>query len=237
MEMKKEFIKYNFHAGGNSIKYLVLHDTGNKTDSDEANAKYFSTKRKSSAHYFVDGDSSTQLIKDYDRAWHIGDGKGMYGIKNNNSIGVEMCRVNNKITKEIEDNTLELVISLMKKYSIHPDFLVRHYDASGKNCPSAFADNDWERWKAFKEKVVIALGSKRDPYKMPVLQFQEVNILLPEIRILQEILIKTGYLKIPNPTGYFKLKTKEAVAKFQEDNGLRKDGVVGPKTWEVLLKK
>ncbi len=237
MKIKKELIKYNFQAGGNAIKYVVLHDTGNKTDSDEANAKYFSTERKSSAHYFVDGDSITQIINDYDRAWHVGDGKGMFGIKNNNSIGVEMCRVNNKITKEIEDNTLELVVSLMKKYNLHPDYLVRHYDASRKNCPSAFADNDWERWKSFKEKVVIALGLKRDPYKMPVLQFQEVDILLPEIKLLQEILIKAGYLKIPNPTGYFKLKTKEAVVKFQEDHGLHNDGVVGPKTWEFLFKK
>ena len=81
MNLKTNLTKFNFKAGGNAIKYLVIHDTGNKNDSDEGNAKYFSVDgRKASAHYFVDDDSCTQLVKDIDIAWHVGDGKGLYGI-------------------------------------------------------------------------------------------------------------------------------------------------------------
>ena len=35
MNLKTNLTKFNFKAGGNVIKYLVIHDTGNKNDSDE----------------------------------------------------------------------------------------------------------------------------------------------------------------------------------------------------------
>ena len=237
MNLKTNLTKYNFKAGGNAIKYLVIHDTGNKNDSDEGNAKYFSVDgRKASAHYFVDDDSCTQLVKDVDIAWHVGDGKGLYGIKNNNSIGIEMCRVNDTVTSQTEANAIELAVSIMKKYHIHPDFLVRHYDASRKNCPSSFSANDWARWKAFKAKVVALVGDKRVPVKMPVLK---LNVDCPEVKILQEKLIAKGFLKIPNPTGLFRDKTNEAVKAFQVSCGFSGedvDGIVGPETWDYILK-
>lgn len=90
--------KYNHTPKGNAIKYIVIHDTGNKTDSDEGNAAYFSQDgRKASAHYFVDDNSIHQVVNDIDCAWHVGDGQGKYGISNRNSLGVEMCRTNNEV--------------------------------------------------------------------------------------------------------------------------------------------
>lgn len=142
------------YTNANKVEYIVLHDTGNKTDSDEANANYFcGGYRKSSAHYFVDDDSITQLVLDKDGAFHCGDGNGKYGITNRNSIGIEMCRVNNTVTVKTESNTIELVKYLMKKYNVPISKVVRHYDASRKPCPGSFITNNWARWSYFKSKL------------------------------------------------------------------------------------
>lgn len=155
MIRKQSLTKFNFTKGGNVIKYIVIHFTGNDNDSDEGNAKYFATDgRKASAHYFIDEDSCTQIILDTDKAWHVGDGAGKYGITNSNSIGIEMCGDNGDILPQTETNTLELVRELMKKYGVSKDNVVRHYDASRKNCPAPFnKDGKWTRWVQFKNKI------------------------------------------------------------------------------------
>ena len=55
-----------------------------------------------------------------------------------------------------------------------------------------------------------------------------------QVELLQELLAVKGYiLKVD---GDFGTKTEEAVKNFQKANGLTDDGIVGPKTWEKLLK-
>ena len=143
------------YAGGNSHVYIVVHDTGNKTDSDEGNANYFCTgSRDASANYFVDDDSITQVVKDTDGAFHCGDGHGEFGITNRNSIGVEQCRINNVVTAKTEANCMDMVRVLMARYKIPASRVVRHYDCSHKNCPSSFnLDGKWTRWTKFKAKL------------------------------------------------------------------------------------
>jgi len=144
------------YDGANSIKYIVIHDTGNTTDSDEANANYFvSGTRNASAHYFVDDGSITQVVKDTDGAFHCGDGHGKYGITNRNSLSIEMCRVNGTVTAKTEANTIELVKVKMAQYKVSVSNVVRHYDASRKNCPSSFSANNWARWWEFKKKLAV----------------------------------------------------------------------------------
>lgn len=152
-EIVRKISAYN-HSAGNNIKYIVIHDTGNKTDSDEGNAKYFSVDgRGASAHYFVDEDSITQVVEDNEGAWHCGDGGGKYGITNHNSIGIEMCRVNNTVGENTIAKTIELVKYLQAKYNVPSCNVVRHYDASRKNCPSSFSANGWAKWQEFKVRL------------------------------------------------------------------------------------
>lgn len=172
----KKIIKFNFKDDDTTkdIAFVVIHDTGNKTDSDEGNAKYFSEdKRGASAHYFVDDDSITQVVEDEDVAWHVGDGKGAFGITNKNSLGIEMCRVNGTVTATTEANTIELVKYLMKKYKLPVDKIVRHYDASRKPCPSSFELNNWERWDKFKAKLTDSVQAPKTLFKVQVGAFYE----------------------------------------------------------------
>ena len=152
------------YDGGNTHEYIVMHDTGNVTDTDEGNANYFCTgSRQASAHYFVDDDSITQIVLDNDCSWHCGDGGGRYGIDNRNSIGIEMCRTDNVVSATTEANAIDLVKTLMTKYNVSIDKVVRHYDASRKICPSSFSPDNWSRWWNFKAKLVAIVPSTPIP--------------------------------------------------------------------------
>lgn len=186
------------HCGCNDPFYLTVHDTGNYTDSDEGNANFFCTgTRDASAHYFVDDDSITQLVEDYNGAYHCGDGGGIYGITNHNSIGIEMCRVEGTTTQTTRDNTIELIAILMKRHNIPISRVVRHYDASRKNCPASLNYNNWQGWTDFKNRLnnYIANGNRFSPTvieeEIDVLKFSEEWYLTAYSDVANAI--KNGY--------------------------------------------
>ncbi len=153
-----------------SIKYIVVHYTGNDGDTDENNGKYFKTNIvQASAHYFVDDDSITQSVPDNHIAWHCGAKKYKHAYcRNANSIGVELCDdVRNGVVYPSEktiENALELVEHLMQKYSIPKANVIRHYDVSGKLCPAYWCgtkDKD-TKWKtAFWSRLGASSVTKK----------------------------------------------------------------------------
>jgi N-acetylmuramoyl-L-alanine amidase len=62
-----------------------------------------------------------------------------------------------------------------------------------------------------------------------------VKELQKRLNSLGFIISKTGPGSPGNETENFGKLTEEAVKKFQKSNGLKDDGVVGPKTWGVIL--
>ena len=55
-------------------------------------------------------------------------------------------------------------------------------------------------------------------------------------KIIQRLLIEKGYkLPLYGADGSFGAETEKAVKKFQSDNGLSIDGIVGKNTWNKLL--
>lgn len=199
LAITRQISSYNYSAG-NDIKYIVLHDTGNYKDTDEDNATFFcGGDRQSSAHYFIDEDSITQLVEDYNAAWHCGDGHGSYGITNHNSIGIEMCNSGGCIAEATINNTTDLVRSLMQKYNITLDRVVRHYDASRKACPYNMSANSWSKWHEFKSRLVsnnynsdFIKSIQHDLQRVSCLEGGEINV-----------------------TGVLDYKTKQAITQFK----------------------
>ena len=151
-------IKYNrSNRGGTPIKYIVVHDTGNPSRGANATAhyNYFNGgDRSSSADFFVD-DTQVLCVNDYYKyyTWHCGDGHGKYGITNRNSVGIEFCiNVDSDRNKTLE-RAAQLVRELMQELNIPIERVVRHYDASRKNCPQSMSGNGWAQWYKFKEKL------------------------------------------------------------------------------------
>lgn len=137
------------------IEYIVIHDTGNKNAgaNAEMHYRYFNGgNRNASSDFFVD-DTQVLKVNDYTKkyTWHCGDGKGQYGITNKNSIGIEICVNDDGDFQKALSNTIELVKELKKEFPNAK--VVRHYDASRKNCPASLSANNWEGWNNFLKQL------------------------------------------------------------------------------------
>lgn len=171
MEIVNKQIAYNRTPRSVAPEYIVIHDTGNRSNGADAAAHYSyfnGDNRGSSADIFID-DRSIWVVNDYTKyyTWHCGDGKGQYGISNYNSVGVEICiNADGDYSKALE-NTASYVRTLAQELSIPLTHVVRHYDASRKNCPASMSGNNWQRWRDF----LVMLGSK-EPKKELSLQEQ-----------------------------------------------------------------
>ena len=168
MQINKLLTPYNHNIGTvDRIKYIVIHYVG-ATGGAEANCKYYAeADRSASAHYYVDFDGSVwQSVEDKNIAWHCGAKKYVHPeCRNANSIGIEMC-VRNKGNMSstskgwyFEDATvqtaIELTRKLMAKYNVPADYVIRHYDVTGKICPNPYVYNHTQHtWEAFKAALV-----------------------------------------------------------------------------------
>ena len=157
MQIEKKQIAYNRVSRSSTIRYIVIHDTGNKAKGANADAhfNYFNGgNRNASADFFVD-DKKILQVNDYTKyyTWHVGDGKGKYGITNANSVGIEICVNADGNYDAAYLKAVELTKYLMGVLGIDDSHVVRHYDASRKNCPASMSENGWAWWEKFKRLI------------------------------------------------------------------------------------
>lgn len=145
---------------GNGIKYIVIHYTGNDTDTALGNANYFHLiPRGASAHYFVDEREVYRVVADCDTSWAVGKKYGnapFWGrCTNYNSISIEMCSTHGRIGNDTFKNTVELTKELMQKYNVSADRVIRHYDVCHKQCPAwqGWIGSDEHIWTEFKALI------------------------------------------------------------------------------------
>ena len=276
--LKTDIANKNNYGGSrrtSKIKYIVIHYTANDGDTDESNAKYFKNNIvKSSAHYFVDDDSVTQSVSDDYIAWHCGGSrynnyKTTGGAKyykqctNTNSIGIELCDTVKDgkygFTKKTIENAVELIRSKMEQYNIPLERVIRHFDVTGKICPSIFVNNE-KQWDEFKNKIAktkrkgivaqwqeamnksyncgLAVDNSFGPDSESkanryYLKYKLITMKNDHVKYVQERLNKYGY-KISTDSSYGP-KTRDAVKKFQKSKNLKQDGFVGANTTKKLL--
>lgn len=135
-----------------SIRYIVIHDTANPSPGADARRHYAffnSGNQDSSADFFVDSGGALQ-VNDYYRyyTWHCGDGGPRAAIRNDNSVGVEICINRDGDYARAKAEAAALTRRLMKELHIDKAHVVRHMDASGKQCPGTMSQADWEAFLA-----------------------------------------------------------------------------------------
>lgn len=250
LPIQRMISKYNNSSrGGQRIKYLVFHYTGNKGDTAKNNAEHFNKGDKdASAHYFVSDKEIYQVVEDYRASWAVGDGEGRYGITNSNSLNVEMCCWSDgTVSEKTESNALELGKYLMEKHGIPIENVVRHYDASRKVCPN-WSDNNWSRWNSFKNKLV----DKHQEFKP---QIKEEGKLLEQckknvlkygakgtyVQLAQSAMKVLGLYNGPIDGSYGPAKGNgsfyQAVVNLNAKLGFKNDSNLGPACWEYILTK
>ena len=189
-------IRRNYRSRGKvGIKYLVIHDTGNPNKGAGAlNHRNYveNNKRGASAHYFVDDKVIVQYVGDSLSAGSVGDGKGKYGITNANSLSVEMCINSDADYAKTYKNTVELTKNLMRKFNIPIDRVVRHYDASRKNCPGHMRQNNWSKWWKFKEDIQTPIE-----WQIDLSKDSEFGV---DIKVIEKDYFETNGLKVIKTT-------------------------------------
>lgn len=153
-------------------KFIVIHSTSNDGDTANGNGNYFSetgsNDRYAGAHCFVDDYEIVKSVPLNRAAWSVGGnvwagsskagGARFYEVCTNyNSISIEMCDTMKDgvvdLSSKTFENTARLVAYYSVKYNIPDDHIIRHWDVTGKPCPSYMIGIDNVLWKKFKERV------------------------------------------------------------------------------------
>lgn len=148
------------------IEYIVIHNTGNKGDTAEANAKYFANGniRSAGAHFFIDQKGNVYKSVNLNRtAWAVGGNKWddckktgggkLYGVAHNfNSVSIELCDI---IDREPSEEMMQAVwrtIKYIRRWCPNAQNIIRHFDVNGKHCPQAMMEQ--EAWNKFQLRLL-----------------------------------------------------------------------------------
>lgn len=162
--------KNYYSYSSRTVKYIVMHYTGNSSDTAKANATYFNGgSRSASAHYFVDNTSCYQSVALNNAAWAVG-GTSVYkhaDCRNSNSISIEMCCSGNyQISETTEINAAHLCAELCRYMGISASqvdtYVLRHWDVWAKSCPANWTGNNNSRWNTFKSRVKSILNNESE---------------------------------------------------------------------------
>lgn len=220
IEIRRKITPYNFTAlTKKDIRYIVVHYVGAESAAKNNAEYFFKNKLSSSAHYFVDEKEIWQSVEDYNAAWHCGGGaQGVYHpylniCTNANSIGIEMCCFKDKngelkIKDATVQNTVWLIKSLMSKYNILPESVLRHYDVTGKLCPREYVNE--ENWREFKKLVA----------KKEITELTSANDIIWELADRGIVTDKEGMLEEigKNPGGRLYWLARKAVQYIREQD-------------------
>lgn len=265
LPFKFQQIKQNYTKGHSGVRFIIVHDTGNRSRGADARShyNYFNGRYVgASANYFVDDKQIIQTVSDYHTSWHCGDnqgyGRALNGAKNSNSIGVEIC-INSDGNYELAvANALELVKNLQKIHGVPDSRVQRHYDVSRKRCPGTMSSNNWARWKQFKrdlkKPMILKIDTRKNSTATTVSGGSTSNDGSPSsgfvwygdgsphnnksgVQKLQKDLVKLGYsVGSWGTNGVWGNDTRGAVRKFQKDHGLTVDGQAGKETLSKMKK-
>lgn len=166
MKINKRLSTTNVTLNANNPKYIIIHETDNTSKGAGAEthckAQANGNIGKASVHYYVDDTGVYQAVEHKHATWNCGDGNNRYGINNKNTISIEICVNSDSDYNKAVDNTVELVRYIKNRYYSNCQ-VVRHYDASRKNCPRRILANGY--WNTFLERVNSKDSSSQTQYK------------------------------------------------------------------------
>lgn len=129
-----------------NILWIVVHESGMPNEGNDAEllaqiqydrAYGKRASAQASWNYQVDDQGIFQSFDDNVYCWHAGGDYGKWlPYRNSNSIGIEMCINQDGNYDGAMHQDAKLIASLMHKYNLNFDNVVRHHDTSGKECPS-----------------------------------------------------------------------------------------------------
>ena len=146
-------------------QYITIHNTANDA-SAKNEIDYMKRNNYNSYHFAVDDVEARQGLPLDRNNFSCGDGAN--GTGNRKSIAIEICYSKSGGARYVqaEENCVQLVATLLKKYGFGVDRVKKHQSWSGKFCPHRIlAEN---RWESFKARIQQALnGGEPSPTPDP----------------------------------------------------------------------
>jgi N-acetylmuramoyl-L-alanine amidase CwlA len=133
---------------------IVVHNTANDAPASNEIAYMRRNSNTVSFHYAVDDKEVVQGIEENRCSWNAGDGSK--GKGNREGISIEICYSKSGGEKFIkaEQNAVELIVDILKRYGWGIDRVTKHQDYNGKYCPHRTLDMGWDRFiKMIEEKL------------------------------------------------------------------------------------
>lgn len=136
---------------------IVVHNTANDASAD-AEIKYMNKSKSQggvqvSYHYAVDDKEAVQGLPENRNGWHSSDGNGK---GNREGIAIEICYSKSGGDRFIkaEQNAVELIVDILKRYGWGIDKVTKHQDYAKKYCPHRTLDMGWDRFiKMIEDKL------------------------------------------------------------------------------------
>lgn len=181
---------------------ITVHNTANDATAMNEINYMIRNDAYNSFHYAVDDKEIVQGLPLDRNGFHASDGAN--GTGNRKTIGIEICYSKSGGDKFIkaEQNAVDLIVYLIKKYNWNISCVKRHYDYAPdkKYCPHRTMDLGWDRFlKMIKDKLEdkptpqptpsnkIEVGSKvkittMSPYKYWVADDVQIKYGIYQIR-------------------------------------------------------
>lgn len=128
-------------------KGITVHNTANDASARNEIAYMTNNNYETSFHYAVDDKEAVQGLPLDRNGWHASDGNGP---GNRTTIAIEICysKSGGERFDKAEENAVELIADLLKKYGWDISVVKRHYDYAPdkKYCPHRTMDKGWDRF-------------------------------------------------------------------------------------------
>lgn len=136
------------------IKGIVIHNTGNTSDTAINNGQYFKRENnlQRSAHYFIDRDG--YIVKSVPMcriAWSVGQPSQGVILNNRNTISIELCDIATKDISDKQLDSLKWIIKKIQKKCPNATTICRHYDINNKLCPIRYIDS--KKWEELLRRI------------------------------------------------------------------------------------
>ena len=125
---------------------IVVHNTANDATARNEIAYMTNNNYETSFHYAVDDKEIVQGLQLDRNGWHASDGNGK---GNREGIAIEICYSKSGGDRFIkaEQNAVDLIVYLLKKYNWGIDRVTKHQDyGNHKYCPHRTLDLGWDRF-------------------------------------------------------------------------------------------
>ena len=174
---------------------IVVHNTANDATARNEIAYMTNNNYETSFHYAVDDKEIVQGLPLDRNGWHSSDGNGK---GNREGIAIEICCSKSGGDRFIkaEENAVDLIVYLLKKYNWGIDRVTKHQDyGNHKYCPHRTLDMGWNR---FINMIKAKIEDKPEPSSNVVNCYYKVRTQkhqwLPEVKNLDDY---AGYENSP----------------------------------------